>query len=55
MDLDPFFAEPIRGANWEGMGWFEPGRSLVFVYDERVAYRVLDPQEAVVVPLPDGW
>jgi hypothetical protein len=55
LDLDPFFPAAIRHSNWEGMGWFEPGRSLVLVYDERVDFRVLDPQVAVIVPLPEGW
>ena len=40
---------------WEGMGWFVPGESLVLVYDERLARRRIDPQEALVVPLPEGW
>jgi hypothetical protein len=54
-DLDPAFPPPIRLSNWEGLGWFEPERSLVLVYDESVAEKVLDPQEAIVVALPEGW
>jgi len=55
LDLDPYFPDAVRYSNWEGMGWFDPGRSLVLVYDERVDFRVLDPQLAVIVPLPEGW
>jgi hypothetical protein len=54
-DLDPALPPPIRLSNWEGLGWFVPGSSLVLVYDERILERVLDPQEAIVVHLPDGW
>jgi hypothetical protein len=55
LDLDPFFPEATRHSNWEGLGWFVPGESVVLVYDERLARRKLDPQEALVVPLPPGW
>ncbi|MGQ0720965.1 MAG: hypothetical protein ACT4PE_05235 [Candidatus Eiseniibacteriota bacterium] len=54
-DLENALPEPLRTVNWEGLAWFEPERSLVLVYDERVAARAVDPQEAVVVPLPEGW
>jgi hypothetical protein len=54
-DLAGAFPPEIRDLNWEGMGWYEPGRSLVFVYDEKVAKRAIDPQEAFVLPLPEGW
>jgi hypothetical protein len=54
-DLESALPEPLRTVNWEGLSWFEPERSLVLVYDEKVAARAVDPQEAVVVPLPEGW
>jgi hypothetical protein len=54
-DLESSFPENLRTVNWEGLGWYEPGESLVLVYDERVERRRVDPQVAVVVPLPDGW
>jgi hypothetical protein len=54
-DLDPAFPEELRTANWEGMGWFEEGKSLVFVYDEKIAEKRVDPQQAIIVPLPKGW
>jgi hypothetical protein len=54
-DLDASFPEELRTANWEGMGWFEEGKSLVFVYDEKLDQKRVDPQQAIIVPLPEGW
>jgi hypothetical protein len=54
-DLEDVLPEPLRTVNWEGLAWFEAERSLVLVYDESVADRAVDPQEAVVVRLPEGW
>jgi hypothetical protein len=54
-DLDGVLPGALTHVNWEGMGWFVPGESVVLVYDERVAERTVDPQEAIVVPLPAGW
>ncbi len=55
LDLDPLLPESVRWTNWEGLGWFEPGRALVLVYDESVAERSVDPQQAFVLELPPGW
>lgn len=55
VDLDPFLPEAVRTANWEGLSWYEAGKSLVLVYDEKLSRKRVDPQIAVVVPLPDGW
>ncbi|MBZ0268921.1 hypothetical protein K8I85_12245, partial [bacterium] len=55
LDLEPYLPDELRFANWEGMGWFVPGASLVLVYDESGARRRLDPPVALVVPLPDEW
>jgi hypothetical protein len=54
-DLADTWPKETRHENWEGMGWFEPGESLVFVYDEKLKKKAIDPQEAFVLPLPDGW
>lgn len=54
-DLSEVVPAETRHSNWEGMGWYEPGESLVFVYDETLRRKALDPQEAFVLPLPDGW
>ena len=37
------------------LGIEDAARDLVLVYDESVADRVLDPQRALVLPLPEGW
>ncbi len=54
-DLEAALPEELHTVNWEGMGWFEPGESLVLVYDEKVYRRRVDPQVAFVIPLPEGW
>lgn len=54
-DLEEALPEVLRTENWEGLGWFEPGESLVLVYDEKLKSRAVDPQEAFVLPLPSGW
>jgi len=54
-DLEPVFPAALRSSNWEGLAWFVPGESLVLVYDESIAERVVDPQQALVLPLPEGW
>lgn len=54
-DLDAVLPAELHRSNWEGMGWYEPGRSLVLVYDEALAERVIDPQQAFVLDLPEGW
>ncbi len=51
LDLDKIAPPDMRGTNWEGLGWFEAGKSLVVVNESRprpsgVAY---------VVELPPGW
>jgi hypothetical protein len=54
-DLDDAIPEDLRTANWEGMGWFVEGESLVLVHDEAIAERRTNPQQAIVIPLPAGW
>jgi len=54
-DLDQAFPEELRSANWEGMGWYETGVSLVLVYEESFHEGRPDLQEAIVIPLPEGW
>jgi hypothetical protein len=54
-DLDTVLPDTLRTANWEGLGWFVPGEKLVLVYDESIAARRLDPQQAFVMELPAGW
>jgi hypothetical protein len=54
-DLDDVLPEALRTANWEGLGWLVPGKKLVMVYDEPLAEKRIDPQQALVVALPKGW
>ena len=54
-DLDDVLPGNVRTKNWEGMGWFEPGRSLVLVYDESLADGHGAPQPVFLLPLPSGW
>ncbi len=54
-DLDEVLPEVIHSVNWEGLGWFEPGKRLVLVYDEKIDRRRVAPQEAFVMELPQGW
>jgi hypothetical protein len=54
-DLDEALPSSVRTANWEGLDWFVPGKKLVLVYDEPLAEKRLDPQQAFVIDLPAGW
>jgi hypothetical protein len=50
-DLDAALPEDLRGLNWEGLAWFEKGRSLVTVCETSPHGGPL----AFVVPLPAEW
>jgi hypothetical protein len=54
-DLDEVFPAEIATSNWEGMGWWEEGESLVLCYDEEWTERRIDPQCALRVELPETW
>jgi hypothetical protein len=45
--------DALTNANWEGLGWFEPGRRLVVVHDESKVK--LDVPAAVVLQIPKSW
>lgn len=51
LDLDTLVPLEFRGANWEGLAWFEEGKSLVVVHEKGSMPAVV----ALVVPLPDEW
>lgn len=55
LDLEPFFPDELLFANWEGLGWYQPGESVVLVYDEPAGRPRLDPPIALVLPLPAAW
>lgn len=43
----------LQHANWEGLGWYEEGRSVVLVHDEPNLVEAIPV--ALVVPLPNSW
>ncbi len=51
IDIDAVASGPSRGANWEGLSWFEPGTKLVVVHE---ADPNLEPH-ALIVDLPRDW
>jgi len=50
-DLKKILPDELKPLNWEGLGWFEPGKSLVMTYDNLGE----ESPEAYVVDLPKGW
>ena len=51
LDLDAIVGEKLRGVNWEGLSWFESGKSLVMVHESHP-----EPvPTAYVLQLPDHW
>lgn len=51
LDLNRVIPTHLKGANWEGLAWFEEGKSLVIIHD-------IPPKAsptAVIVSLPDDW
>jgi len=51
LDLAQFLPKEISHANWEGLSWFEPGKSLVLVHESN---RQL-PAHAFILNLPEDW
>jgi hypothetical protein len=51
IDIDAIATGASRGANWEGLGWFEPGKKLVLVHE---ADPGLEPH-ALIIDLPHDW
>lgn len=50
-DLKKILPDELKPLNWEGLGWFEPGKSLVMTYDNLGE----ESPEAYVIDLPKGW
>lgn len=51
LDLNTFVPTDLKGANWEGLGWFEKGKRLVLIHDK-------PPKglpTAFIVDLPNDW
>jgi hypothetical protein len=51
LDLAQFLPKEVSHANWEGLSWFEPGKSLVLVHE---GTRKL-PAHAFILNLPEDW
>jgi hypothetical protein len=51
IDLDRIMPADLKGVNWEGLGWFEEGQSVVLVYEGQTKSRTV----AYVLPLPEKW
>jgi hypothetical protein len=51
LDLAQFLPPEIGHANWEGLSWFEPGKSLVLVHEGNRR----QPAHAFILNLPDDW
>jgi hypothetical protein len=51
LDLSRYVPAEIQGSNWEGMGWFEKGRSVVLVHEGEPN---LAPN-AFILQLPTEW
>lgn len=54
LDLDTVVASELRGFNWEGLGWYEQGKSLVLIHDAPQKLPSGVPA-AFIVELPAGW
>jgi hypothetical protein len=51
LDLASFLPSAIQGLNWEGMSWFERGKSLVLVHEGSRQH----PSSAYILTLPPEW
>ncbi len=51
LDLAALVPEHLAPNNWEGMDWFEEGKSLILIYEEEESRDGF----ACRVDLPDGW
>ena len=51
IDLNDFLPKDSHGLNWEGLGWYEEGKSVVLTYDNSREQKPF----ALVVNLPEDW
>lgn len=51
LDLGKIFPKEVAGANWEGLNWYEPGKSVVLVHEEDAPL----PPHAYILELPADW
>jgi hypothetical protein len=50
IDINKFLPSEMHGVNWEGLDWFERGKSLVLIFDS-----LDETPAAYVVDLPEDW
>jgi hypothetical protein len=51
IDLNELLPKELHGLNWEGLGWYEEGKSVVLIYDNSRDQKPF----AYVVNLPEDW
>lgn len=51
LDLAKYLPAHVAGVNWEGLGWFEPGRKLVMVHEDEPTVHA----HGFVLELPADW
>lgn len=51
LDIAKLVPKELAGANWEGLNWWEPGRSLVLVHESNSRL----PAHAAFIELPADW
>lgn len=51
LDIATLAPADIASANWEGLAWFEPGKSLIMVHE---GFRDLPPH-AFIFDIPEDW
>jgi len=51
VDIDKLTPASSRGANWEGVAWFEPGRRVIIVHEAEPNLEA----HAMVIDLPADW
>jgi hypothetical protein len=50
IDINKFLPSEMHGVDWEGLDWFERGKSLVLIFDS-----LDETPAAYVVDLPEDW
>lgn len=50
-DLKKILPDDLKPLNWEGLAWFDPGKSLIMTYDNLAE----ESPEAYVIDLPKDW
>jgi len=51
LDLLKYLSRDLAGVNWEGLGWWEPGKKVVLVHEDDPHHRA----HAFILELPADW